>query len=41
MKSCPECGSSKVAWENASELICKECGLILEEGMYAGERTIV
>ncbi|MEM7826154.1 MAG: TFIIB-type zinc ribbon-containing protein [Candidatus Aenigmatarchaeota archaeon] len=39
MKSCPECGSEKLEFSNEG-LICSECGAILEESIYSGERPI-
>jgi len=41
MKTCPECGSKRINWENGSGLLCKDCGLVIEEGMYSGERPLV
>lgn len=40
MKSCPECGSTKISWENAG-LICEKCGSILKEAFFSGERIVV
>lgn len=34
MKKCPECGSSKLSWnKDRGEIVCKECGLVLEDTM--------
>jgi transcription initiation factor TFIIIB Brf1 subunit/transcription initiation factor TFIIB len=39
MKSCPECGSKKL--ERSYEgLICGDCGAVIEESIYSGERII-
>jgi ribosomal protein L37AE/L43A len=40
MKSCPECGSEKLERSNEG-LICKDCGAVIEESIYSGERIIV
>jgi transcription initiation factor TFIIIB Brf1 subunit/transcription initiation factor TFIIB len=39
MKSCPECGSKKLNHNNKG-LICGECGAVIEESIYSGERII-
>ena len=30
VKKCPECGSIKVEYDN-NELVCKKCGLVIED----------
>jgi len=35
MKSCPECGSNKVGFENGSGLVCKKCGLVIDENIFS------
>jgi ribosomal protein L37AE/L43A len=39
MKSCPECGSKKLKYTNEG-LICGDCGTVIEESIYSGERII-
>jgi transcription initiation factor TFIIIB Brf1 subunit/transcription initiation factor TFIIB len=39
MKSCSECGSKNISWNNAG-LICNECGAVLEEPFFSGERIV-
>ncbi|MEM5766297.1 MAG: hypothetical protein QW423_01525 [Candidatus Aenigmatarchaeota archaeon] len=39
MKSCPECGSDKLKRNNEG-LICDNCGILIEESIYSGERII-
>ncbi|MEM5772774.1 MAG: TFIIB-type zinc ribbon-containing protein [Candidatus Aenigmatarchaeota archaeon] len=39
MKSCPECGSNKLKRNNEG-LICGDCGSVIEESIYSGERII-
>jgi len=39
MKSCPECGSNKIG-HNQDGLVCNECGLVIEESIYSGDRII-
>jgi ribosomal protein L37AE/L43A len=39
MKSCPECGSEKLKRSNEG-LICGDCGTVIEESIYSGERII-
>jgi ribosomal protein S27E len=41
MKSCPECGSKNICWDNGSGLLCKKCGLVIDESIYSGERPLV
>lgn len=31
-RECPECGGDTVRADNPEELVCTECGLVLEEG---------
>jgi len=39
MKSCPECGSEKLA--NAAEgVICGKCGSILTENFFSGGKVV-
>jgi ribosomal protein S27AE len=40
MKSCPECGSEKLKHTNEG-LICGDCGTVIEESIYSGERIVV
>ncbi|RLI98572.1 MAG: hypothetical protein DRP00_01705 [Candidatus Aenigmatarchaeota archaeon] len=37
MNSCPECGSEKLELTNEG-LVCKKCGLVIEETYYSGKR---
>lgn len=40
MKNCPECGSKKIEI-SLSEVLCKKCGLIIDEGMFSGKRMLI
>jgi len=39
MKTCPECGSKKIEMKN-SEVLCKDCGLVIGEVNYSGGRVV-
>ena len=39
-KRCPECGSKNLEWTDDG-LICKDCGLVLSETFYSGQKMLV
>ncbi len=33
---CPECGSKDIGRDSNGEVICNECGFVIEEGFVSG-----
>ena len=39
MKSCPECGSTELKYDEDG-LVCAKCGTIIEENYYSGGKVV-
>lgn len=39
MNKCPDCGSLKLKLVE-NELMCKDCGAVLDEGLFSGSRIV-
>ncbi len=40
IKKCPECGSKELVRKKNGELVCKVCGLVIEEGFMSGNTLL-